>query len=189
MALLTAELCRYDHHSPLGRTMAKQPNSKIWMFNECKYNDELLSCIKKTPPPHKKTKQKNKQKKTLKCWISVAFCLVHVSLHPMIFHLSRGMSIPTFSHTEFLYVYVLFIVALYLEASSLVLGDLHKQKLLLLHYDFTVFIVTVIRITCFFHRLWRWLYLPAGLQLESLPSPQRSMWWSSSLRHGLLRRN
>ena len=33
-------------------------------------------------------------------------CLVHVSLHPMIFHLLRGMSISTFSSTEFLHVYV-----------------------------------------------------------------------------------
>ena len=42
-------------------------------------------------------------------------CLVHVSLHPMIFHLLRGMSIPTFSSTEFLHVYVFFLVALNLE--------------------------------------------------------------------------
>jgi hypothetical protein len=40
---------------------------------------------------------------------------VHVSLHPMIFHLLRGMSIPTFSSTEFLHVYVFFLVALNLE--------------------------------------------------------------------------
>ena len=42
-------------------------------------------------------------------------CLVHVSLHPMICHLLRGISIPTFSFTEFLHFYVFFLVALYLE--------------------------------------------------------------------------
>ena len=47
--------------------------------------------------------------------LSGTLCLVHVSLHPMIFHRLRGMSIPTFSSTECLHVYVFFLVALNLE--------------------------------------------------------------------------
>ena len=57
-------------------------------------------------------------------------CLVHVSLHPMICHLLRGISTPTFSFTRLLHFYVFFLAALYSRvAFSLVLGELHKKNL------------------------------------------------------------
>ena len=60
---------------------------------------------------------------------SIIPCLVHVSLHPLICHLLRGISIPTFSSTEFLHVYVFFLVPLYLHVERLlafVWANLHN---------------------------------------------------------------
>ena len=55
-------------------------------------------------------------------------CLVHISLHPMICHLLRGISIPAFSSTEFLHLYVFFLVALDLEwLLASFWANLHKK--------------------------------------------------------------